>query len=162
MAKKKHTKKAKVKNIVLSEDDMIRTFTHLSKLRVSENRRDWIEHKMYELRQRATNGERNVMGCLKSIGAEFIPQAPFVLDDNIYFADFYFPKQRIIVEVDGKSHLSSEKMQSDGERDKVFASYMIKTYRITNDKALDNKFVMDFLSNLGIKTKSRVYKTTNN
>lgn len=128
------------KTIVLSEEDIILTYSHLSNLRVSERRRDWIENTMYRLRQEANRYERICIDLLQKYGMKFIHKAPFVFEDKIYFADFYFPSERTILELDGASHDSDDKVKYDKERDYAFKSYMIKVIRIRlNGNSQENK-----------------------
>ena len=116
--------------IVLSEDDIILTCSHLAKLQTKDSTKDWIENRMYELRQSANQYERKCIDILKKLNIKFIHQAPFIVDGKIYFADFYFPETNLILEIDGISHVN--KVDYDRERDYAFSSYKIKTTRISN------------------------------
>lgn len=117
----------------ISEKDIIQDYNYLSRLPISEERRDWIEHTMYELRERANKYEKTLYKVLKEKGVEFIHQAPFVLDGKIFFADFYIPALRTLIEVDGESHENVRAQRKDYLRDDSFASYKMNTVRIQNN-----------------------------
>lgn len=146
--KKSSSKKQKnfVSNIVLSTDDVIITYNHLARLRVPEHQRAWIESRMYELRERATEAEVSMIGILKSLKIPFIPQAPFVLDGNIFFADFYLPSMNTVIEIDGGYHDSNYMKSKDGNRDYLFNSYRIRTIRIRNEIAKNKTKAKEMLA----------------
>ena len=73
-------------------------------------------------------------------GVKFIHQAPFVFDcKKIYFADFYLPEHRMVIEVDGTYHQSDSQFAYDNERNNRFASMKIKTIRIPNEITKDTQ-----------------------
>lgn len=153
MAKKKHYRrksnsKVNIRNIALSNEDVIRDYSHLSKLRVNDSTRDWIETRMYELREEANVYEMNCISYFQNKGEEFIHQAPFVIDGKIYFADFYLPKRKIIIEIDGKYHDSNSQHKYDKIRDSAFASYGIRTFRVPNEMAKSQKLIKIALSEI--------------
>ena len=144
--KYKKKKEAKYnRTIVLSNDDIIRDYSHLAKLKVSDSRRSWIETTMYELREKSNKYERKLLQLLKVNNIEFIHQAPFIIDGKIYFADFYLPKQNLIIEIDGVSHNNNIQREYDYCRDGAFLSYKIKTVRLSNDIVNDNKRLIQIL-----------------
>lgn len=61
----------------------------------------------------------------------FVPQAPFFINDKIYFADFYLPDHGAIIELDGMCHERTS--LKDIERDEAFSSIGITTYRMNNE-----------------------------
>lgn len=134
--------------VPLSKQDIIRDYNYLSRLPVNKAQKDWIEHTMYELREKANKYEKAVYKALKDKGVEFIHQSPFVLDGNIYFADFYIPALRILIEVDGSSHDSARGVKRDGIRDEAFASYRMVTYRIHNSVAKDKNKLEEALTTI--------------
>lgn len=135
--KKYFSKKAKEKEynktIVLSNEDIIRDYSHLAKLKVSESKRDWIETTMYTLRSKANVYERKLIDLFTANKVAFIHQAPFILDGKIYFADFFLPDENIIVEIDGNYHSGISQKSYDNDRDRAFKSYNMKTIRISNE-----------------------------
>lgn len=149
MKDSEHRKKKKEqkynRTIVLSDEDMIRDYSHLAKLKVSENRRDWIENTMYELRAKSNKYERKLLQLFKVNKIAFIHQAPFIIDGKIYFADFFLPKENLIIEIDGLSHENNVQKQYDKQRDAAFGSYKIKTIRLSNDVVCDKKRLIQIL-----------------
>lgn len=55
-----------------------------------------------------------------------------------YIADFWCPKAKLIIETDGKYHLQKAMVESDKNRDAVFASHGIKTIRFTASEVFVN------------------------
>jgi len=109
---------------------------------ISESTRDWIEARMYELREKANVYEHKVGELLIQNGIEFIHQAPFVFrPKTIYFADFYLPKQRIVIEVDGNYHDSRTMRHKDNDRDYNFKSIGIRVIRVSNGETGDLKML---------------------
>ena len=72
-------------------------------------------------------------------------QAPFIIDGKIYFADFFLPKENLIIEIDGVSHDNCAQKQYDKQRDAAFNSYRIKTIRLSNDLVGDSKRLSQIL-----------------
>jgi very-short-patch-repair endonuclease len=105
----------------------------LNSLVVSESLRSWIEEKMFELRNHMTDGEQNVMKYLEDSQITYISQAPFVIEGQVFFADFYLPDSNVIVEVDGGYHRPKEQQEKDQLRDLCFNGVLIKVARISNE-----------------------------
>lgn len=109
---------------------------------ISESTRDWIEARMYELREKANVYEHKVGELLINNGIDFIHQAPFVFrPKTIYFVDFYLPKQRIVIEVDGNYHDSRTMRHKDSDRDYNFKSIGIRVIRVSNGETGDLKML---------------------
>lgn len=109
---------------------------------ISESTRDWIEARMYELREKANVYEHKVGELLIQNGIDFIHQAPFVFrPKTIYFVDFYLPKQRIVIEVDGNYHDSRTMRHKDSDRDYNFKSIGIRVIRVSNGETGDLKML---------------------
>lgn len=112
---------------------------HLSRLgKISTSRRAWIETTMLELRSKAPIYEHFLAEFLFANNIQFIHQAPFILDDKIYFADFFIPAKHAIIEVDGGYHNGCVQATKDRFRDLCFNGHMIRVIRIPNS-ATDNK-----------------------
>ena len=62
-----------------------------------------------------------------------------MFDNKIYFSDFFIPKMKLIIEVDGDYHNSIMQSENDEERDALFSSIGIKTVRINNNETLDRR-----------------------
>lgn len=64
-------------------------------------------------------------------------QKPFIVADNtVFFGDFCFQNLRLLVEIDGNTHLGVRK-EADDWRDKLITAWKIETVRITNADVLE-------------------------
>lgn len=87
------------------------------------------------LRREATRSERILWSKLKGgrlQGLKFRRQVPI----DRYFADFCCPKARVIVELDGDSHLGRE--AHDAHRTRVLESLGYLVIRFPNSSVLEN------------------------
>ena len=71
---------------------------------------------------------------LRAAGFHFRRQAPF----RGYYLDFVCFQRRVVVEVDGQSHLSDEQIRHDRIRDAVLAREGFSTLRFDNAAIRDN------------------------
>lgn len=71
----------------------------------------------------------------------FIHQAPFVIDGHIYFADFYLPEKRIVVEIDGDYHNGKYQQAKDRNRTDDLQFAGTKVVRIKNATTLDENML---------------------
>ena len=55
-----------------------------------------------------------------------------------YIVDFYIAEKKIVIELDGRQHLSPEHKQADEQRDRDLASWNITVLRYSNDSARNN------------------------
>lgn len=108
---------------------------------MSDSTKDWIEVHRYDLQNKANKYEHFVGNYLIKKGVNFIHQAPFVINRMIYFLDFFIPTLRVALEIDGIYHSSSKQNEKDSFRDKDFKTIGIKTIRISNDEAKDEKIL---------------------
>lgn len=106
---------------------------------LSASKKDWIETKRYEHQFSANKYEKLMGEYMVNNSIKFIHQAPFILDGKIYFADFFIPSTRTIVEIDGIYHDSMTQSASDKQRDNAFKSIGIKTIRLNNNETLDKR-----------------------
>lgn len=148
MRKKKNSNKAKHKIVTNNDlanyntdqyvdDDLI-----IERLNAPENKKAWIKNKRIELQNSANDYEKKLFDFLKENNFFCYHQMPFYINQNIYFADFYLPKFRCIIEVDGISHLGQE--DRDGDRDEDFKDAGIKTIRILNEEIAPEKLKFRF------------------
>jgi very-short-patch-repair endonuclease len=90
-----------------------------------------------ELRRTMTRAERIVWSRIrrKQIeGLQFYRQKII----GRYIVDFYCPRARVIVEVDGGQHYGGEGLKSDGIRDSFMKNLGIQTLRISDADVLKN------------------------
>lgn len=142
--RQRRTDDGKVKFRVLDEYDTrnyLRDIEYLARLSfLEESTRSWIEARMYELRDCSNRYEQFVGQLLMKKGVDFIHQAPFVFrPKTIYFADFYLPESRIVIEVDGIYHNDPNMIAKDYVRDANFKSVGIWVIRVSNEETRDTK-----------------------
>ena len=86
------------------------------------------------LRRTATPAERKLWQVLRNhqvVGLKFRRQMPL----GPYIADFYCPAARLVVEVDGISHIDAP---GDAVRDAWMSEQGIRVFRISNLEVLNN------------------------
>lgn len=71
----------------------------------------------------------------KQLGVQFYAQKVTL---GQYIADFYCPKAKLVIEVDGKQHLKASAQEYDKERDAAMAKIGIKTVRFTAQEIFNN------------------------
>lgn len=89
------------------------------------------------LRENPTRSELRVKDLLIRLKEYFIFQKGFIKGDFYCIVDFYLPKRKLVIEVDGGYHFSDEMRKKDYARDKYLESRGFKTLRISN-RAADN------------------------
>lgn len=57
--------------------------------------------------------------------------------DN-FIVDFYCPKLKLVIEIDGDSHYSENSQEYDLQRTKILEGYGLKVIRFSNDDVLHN------------------------
>ena len=50
-----------------------------------------------------------------------------------FIVDFYIPKAKIVIELDGRQHLMREHHEKDSERDKILSELGIEVLRFSNE-----------------------------
>jgi very-short-patch-repair endonuclease len=58
---------------------------------------------------------------------DFFTEFPF----SLYRADFFFPRKKLVIEIDGQQHLEKERRLSDLKKDKHLSNLGIKVFRIS-------------------------------
>ena len=88
-----------------------------------------------DLRRNMTKEERHLWyDCLRSCPVRFWRQKVF----GPYILDFYCPKARLVVEVDGGQHTEPEAMAYDARRTAFLQSYGLLVLRIPNNEVTQN------------------------
>ena len=97
----------------------------------------WVKRNMKTLRENATPPEITVAKFLSDRGVKFVFQAPMFHRDSesIYFADFLIRNGRIVIEVDGKSHIGTTAKANDLVRELHFKDMGYRTIRVWNSWA---------------------------
>ncbi len=94
-----------------------------------------LKHIARSLRTDMTESERLLWLRLRRKqlqDVQFYRQKPI----GTYIVDFYAPKAKLVVEVDGSQHLGLEHRQNDGERDAYLASSGLQVLRFGNMQVL--------------------------
>ena len=92
----------------------------------------------------------------KRLWYDFLKRLPFNVrrQHNIenYIVDFYIAEKKIVIEVDGRQHLSPEHKEADKQRDRDLSAWNITVLRYSNDNIQNNfnDVVADILKNLGL------------
>ncbi len=88
-----------------------------------------LKKKAQSLRKNATNEERKLwQGFLRNHPVQFKRQRPIAY----YIADFYCPKARLVIELDGSQHFTPEGMSYDQARTQIMQQFGILVLRFTN------------------------------
>jgi very-short-patch-repair endonuclease len=91
-----------------------------------------------EMRKNPTESEKvlwNTLRRFRSEGYIFRRQHPL----DIFIADFYCHKLKLIIEVDGEIHDSEQAIEYDDGRSGELEKFGIKVIRFTNDQVLGDK-----------------------
>ncbi|MCX5817268.1 MAG: DUF559 domain-containing protein [Proteobacteria bacterium] len=90
-----------------------------------------------ELRENMTDAERTLWSKLRRKqlkGLQFYRQK--IIGE--YIVDFYCPKARLVVELDGSQHYSDYGKRKDGIRDKSIGSLCLKVLRFSDREVFEN------------------------
>ena len=91
----------------------------------------------FEMRKNPTKAEiilwRNIKN-LRSVGLVFRRQHPL----DIFIADFYCHKLKLVIEVDGEIHENEENSEYDIGRSAELGRYGIKVLRFNNKEVIDD------------------------
>lgn len=104
---------------------------------------DYLRTYRRELRKKLTPAEASLWSLLKNgqaFGLKFRRQASI---EN-YIVDFYCPKYRIIIELDGEPHFTQEQADKDQKRDKRLKELGYNVLRYENLVVFDHPdFIFD-------------------
>jgi len=88
-----------------------------------------------ELRKNMTPAEKKLwFGFLRGSAVRVLRQRPI---DN-FIVDFYCPTARLVIEIDGGGHFTSEGLSSDASRTEILQGYGLTVIRFTNEDVLSN------------------------
>jgi very-short-patch-repair endonuclease len=87
------------------------------------------------LRKNMTLSERKMWEYLKKLPYNFLRQR---IIDN-FIVDFYCSECKLVIEIDGGIHNTTERIEYDEERTKILNGYGIEVIRFTNQE-IDNEF----------------------
>ncbi|MGA7954855.1 MAG: endonuclease domain-containing protein [Gloeobacterales cyanobacterium] len=96
------------------------------------------EHYTKKLIPRARNMRCSATDTERKLWYEFLRHLPFRVRRQCplegYIADFYIHEHRLIIEVDGFSHLTEEAQAYDAHRTAVLESLGLRVVRFTNEE----------------------------
>lgn len=97
-----------------------------------------LKEKARKLRRNMTRAEKKIWYELLAKdglnGFRFLRQKP--IDE--YIADFYCHELKLVIEIDGESHLPAKAKEYDEHRTKVLNAYGIEIIRYTNEEILNH------------------------
>ena len=103
-----------------------------------------VQHLPYnpELIPRAKVLRQNMTTAEKKLWSEYLQQFPHRVYrqrpiDN-YIVDFYCPKLKLVIEIDGDSHFTPEAQEYDQVRSDVLRGYGLEVIRFTNQDVMEN------------------------
>ncbi|AFY37130.1 hypothetical protein Lepto7376_0732 [[Leptolyngbya] sp. PCC 7376] len=87
------------------------------------------------LRKNMTSTERKLwFEYLRQFPLKVYRQRPI----DHYIVDFFCPKLKLVIEVDGETHFIDEAQEYDRVRSEILQGYGLKILRFTNDEVLQN------------------------
>ena len=88
-----------------------------------------------KLRKNMTVAEKKLWyGYLRIFPHRVYRQRPI----HHYIIDFYCPKLKLVIEVDGESHFTPEAQEYDRRRTKILEGYGLQVLRFTNEQVKNN------------------------
>ncbi len=86
-----------------------------------------------ELRKNMTAAEKKLWyGYLRTFKFRVLRQRPIAH----FIVDFYCPRLKLVIEIDGESHFTKEGKDSDSERTSILKGYGLRVIRFTNQQVL--------------------------
>ncbi len=88
-----------------------------------------------QLRENMTDAERHLWAKIRMKqlkGYQFYRQKPI----GDYIVDFFCPKAKLVIEVDGSQHFSGEMTEDDRMRNEYMSSFGLRVLRFTNTDVL--------------------------
>ena len=98
-----------------------------------------------QLRQNLTDSERALWRRLRGkqlAGVQFYRQKPI----GGYIVDFYAPKAKLVIEIDGSQHFEAPQVEKDKERDEHLGRLGLMVLRINSRQVLkETEAVVEFI-----------------
>ena len=94
-----------------------------------------LKYNARRLRRNMTDGEQVLWSSLRGkqlLGVQFYRQKPI----GDYIVDFFAPKAKLVVEVDGSQHMQGDHATKDKRRDAYFASLGLRVLRFDSRQVL--------------------------
>lgn len=119
---------------------------------LSEQHREWVLENAIRLIEHPTIAETAFEQTLITHNIGYEKQVFFRIGGNDYFLDFYLPRQKVAIEIDGSVHRTQKTY--DRFRDKEFSKIGIKTVRIRNNEV----YKADVLRLIETRYKAKRYR----
>jgi very-short-patch-repair endonuclease len=119
-----------------------------------------LDKRKKELKRKATPSELKIKNQLKRISIRAMFQKGFIAG-NFCIVDFYIPKYRICLEVDGGYHLSDKQKKRDQDRDQyLILERGLSVIHITNELAntIDDENLLYLITKCSFTKKAFYYK----
>jgi very-short-patch-repair endonuclease len=97
-----------------------------------------LKDKSRQLRKNQTDGEKSLWLHLRNkrlLGVQFYRQKPI----GEYIVDFYAPRVKMVVEVDGSQHLEGDHVQKDRSCDEYLSSLGLQVLRFNSREVLKER-----------------------
>src|SRR4030065_1456669 len=94
-----------------------------------------LKDKACQLRKNLTDSEKSLWSRLRNkqfLGIQFYRQKPI----GKHIVDFFAPRAKLVVEVDGSQHVEDKHAQKDRSRDDYLASFGLKVLRFNSREVL--------------------------
>jgi len=94
-----------------------------------------LKEKARRLRKNPTEGEQILWSRLRRkqvLGVQFYRQRPI----GKYIVDFYAPRAKLVIEIDGSQHLGEEGVRKDKVRDKYLKGIGLKVLRFNSREVI--------------------------
>ena len=95
-----------------------------------------------ELVARAKKLRKNMTVAEKKLWYEYLRTFPHRVyrqrPIDHYIVDFYCPKLKLVIEVDGENHFTPEAQEYDQKRTEVLEGYGLQVLRFTNEQTMNN------------------------
>lgn len=114
---------------------------------------EWIEENSIHLLISRNKAELKAGEELKKYISDVQEQVYFKIEGRSYFLDYYLPKYKIAIEIDGSFH--KIRKTEDKERDELFCGIGIRTIRIPAKEVLRGNFIWVLRERLKPKKKKR-------
>lgn len=102
-----------------------------------------------KLTKNATRAEKKLLYFLKSERLDFEFQRIFYYDSSYFIADFYLPKYKLVIEVDGGYHDTDAQNILDEKRTNILKQIcgVKSVLRISNNETDNKKLVLELINN---------------
>ncbi len=88
-----------------------------------------------QMRKTQTEAEKKIwFELLRNFKFSVLRQRPI---DN-FIVDFYCPKLKLVIEIDGAPHFTSEGKSADKTKEEILEGYDLKIIRFTNHEVMDH------------------------